>query len=453
MTATTTDENALPENPLSVPITPLSLLRFAFPTMFMMVFYGLYTIVDTIFVSRFVNTNALSSINIVTPAINVIVGLGAMLAAGGTAIIGRKLGAGREAEARSDLTQLTLTGAVLGLAIAAVGTLYLDDIVAALGASDILHPYARDYLSILILFTPASMVQVLFSMFFIAAGRPGLGMVAGVLGGVVNAVFDYLFIVEFGMGISGAAIATGMGYMVPALTGLVFFFRNRQNALHFGAMRFSPAVLGESCYNGSSEMVSQLSAAVSTFFFNAVMLRLLAENGVAAITIMIYSQFLLTTLFIGFSMGVAPIISFNYGGGDRERLRSLRRLCYAIIAVMSVVIFAVVAVGSPFLLDLFSPRGTEVFAVSRNGFSFFQYSFLLCGINIFSSAFFTALSNGLVSAVISFSRTFVFIMLGLMLLPGVLGVNGVWLTVPMAELLSFILSFILLAANRKRYGY
>ncbi|MCD7896791.1 MAG: polysaccharide biosynthesis C-terminal domain-containing protein, partial [Planctomycetaceae bacterium] len=183
----------------------------------------LYTIVDTIFVSRFVNTNALSAINIVTPAINFIVGLGAMLATGGTAIIGRKLGAGREAEARSDLTQLTLTGAVLGLAIAVVGSMSMDAIVAALGASDILHPYARDYLSILLLFTPASMVQVLFSMFFIAAGRPGLGMVAGVLGGVVNAVFDYLFIVEFGMGITGAAVATGMGYMVPAIIGLGFF--------------------------------------------------------------------------------------------------------------------------------------------------------------------------------------------------------------------------------------
>ncbi|MCD7896790.1 MAG: hypothetical protein LUG50_08970 [Planctomycetaceae bacterium] len=231
------------------------------------------------------------------------------------------------------------------------------------------------------------------------------------------------------------------------------FFRNRNNPLRFGAMRFNLPVLCESCYNGLSEMVSQLSAAVTTFFFNAVMLRMMAETGVAAVTIMIYSQFLLTTLFIGFSMGVAPIISFNYGSGDQARLRRLRRLCYRTIAVMSVVIFLTVALGGAFLLDLFSPRGTAVFAVSRNGFAIFQYSFLLCGVNIFSSAFFTALSNGLVSAVISLSRTFVFIMVGLFVLPEILGVNGVWLTVPLAELLSFILSLILLAVNKRRYGY
>lgn len=453
MPDTSTAEAQSVGNPLAKRFTPLSLFRFAFPTIFMMVFMGLYTTVDTIFVSRFVNTNALSSINIVTPVINLIVGLGAMLATGGSAIIARKLGDAREADARNDLTQITLLGLGIGVLIAIIGLANIRPIVIALGASEALLPYTLDYLSVLLFFAPANIVQVLFSVFFIAAGRPGLGMAASIAGGLANVALDYVFIVVMHMGIAGAALATGIGYAIPALVGLAFFLRNRSGALFFTKPHFTVRVLLESCYNGSSEMVSQLSAAITTFYFNRAMLALLGEDGVAAITIIIYSQFLLVTLYIGYSMGVAPIISYNYGNGNQAQLRRIRRMCFTFITALSLVTFGLALWKGSWLVQLFSPGGTAVYNITRGGFAIFQYSFLFCGFTIFASALFTALSNGLLSAVISFSRTFVFLIAGIHILPIFLGVNGIWLTIPLSELLAFGLSVVLISMSRKRYKY
>ncbi len=451
-TASAPSEN--PEyNPLSQRFTTFSLLRFAFPTIFMMLFYGLYTIVDTMFVSRFVNTNALSSINIVTPVINIVVGLGTMLATGGSAIVARKLGDGGDVEARQDLTLIVLVGVAIGLVIAAIGLLFLEPIIYGLGASELLFPYARDYLSTLFVFAPANILQVIFTVFFVTAGRPGLGMAAGIMGGVANAVLDYVFIVPLRMGIAGAALATGIGYMMPVVVGVVFFLRNGRGALYFTLPRLRLGVLGESCFNGSSEMVSQLSAAITIFFFNATMMTLLGEDGVAAITIIIYSQFLLTTLYIGFSMGVAPVVSYNYGSGDYTQLRRICRICFGVIGAMSLLVFGATFFGGATLVNVCTARGTEVYEIARSGLLIFQFSFLLCGFNIFTSAFFTALSNGFVSAVISFSRTFLFLMAGLLILPAIFQVNGVWITIPLSELLAFILSVFLLIKLRRRYRY
>ena len=299
-------------NPLSQEFSICSLLCFAFPSIITMLFMGLYTIGDTIFVSRFVDTNALSAINIVTPIINIIVGLGTMLATGGSAIVARKMGAGEEKAASQDFTLIVFCGILLGFIIAIIGAVFIDDIIRILGASELLFPYCKDYLFILLIFTPASMLQVLFQNLIITAGRPGLGMVLSVGAGAINVLLDYIFMVPLGMGISGSALGTGIGYLIPTIIGICFFMIGKGN-MRFTLPVFRPMVLIESCTNGCSEMVSQAAAAVTTFLFNIVMIRLLGENGVAAITIIIYTQFLLTSLYIGFSMGVAPIISYNYG--------------------------------------------------------------------------------------------------------------------------------------------
>lgn len=452
MTGTDTAEDAC-GNPLARHFTVFSLLSFAFPTIFMMVFFGLYTIVDTMFIARFVNTNALSALNIVTPVINVIVGLGTMAAAGGGAIIARKLGDRRDGEARQDLTLITLGGLALGLAIAVLGLLFVEPIVVGLGASEVLTPYAVDYLSILLVFAPANILQTLFAIFFVTAGRPGMGMAAGVLGGLVNAVLDYVFMGPLGMGMAGAALATGIGYLVPCLAGVAFFLGNRGGALYFTRPRFRLRVLGESCFNGSSEMVSQLSAAITTFFFNAAMMRLAGEDGVAAITIIIYSQFLLTTLYIGFSMGVAPVVGYNFGSGNHRQLKRLFQTCFGVIAVFSAMVFAALLAGGDSLVQIFAAPGTPVHELVRTGMSLVRISFLLCGFNIFASGFFTALSNGLVSAVISFSRTFVFLLTGILALPVFWGIDGVWLAIPLAELFALVLSAAFVFGLGKRYGY
>lgn len=429
-----------------------SLLRFAFPTIVMMVFMGLYTIVDTIFVARFVSTDALSAINIVCPVINLTVGLGTMIAAGGSAVVSRKMGAGLEQEAKEDFTLLILAAAGIGAAILICGTLWLNPILLALGASERLLPYCRDYLGLLLLFLPANVIQTVYANLFVTAGKPGLGFGLSVLAGLANILLDYVFIVPGGMEIRGAALGTGLGYLIPAAAGTVFFFRNR-GALSFVKPRWRGALLTESCLNGSSEMVGQLAAALTTFLFNLTMMERLGEDGVAAVTIMIYSQFLLNTLFIGFSMGVAPVIGFHYGSGNRKQQRKILSICIRFLAAASLLIFALSISGGSLVVRMFTPDASRVYEIAAAGFPVFSVSFLFCGFNIFTSALFTALSNGKVSAVLSFLRTFGLLCGGILLLPRFFGIIGVWMAVPMAEGIMFFVSLGCLIYYRERYHY
>ena len=428
------------------------LLRFAFPTVVMMLFMGLYTIVDTVFIARAVGTDALSAVNVVCPVINITVGLGTMLAAGGNAVISREMGIGQKQEAKEDFTLLVIMAAVIGSVIFAVGEMGLDGIVSALGASDLLFPYCKAYLGVLLLFMPANILQTVFSNLFVTAGRPGLGFGLSVLAGLANVILDYIFIVLCGLGIRGAALGTGCGYCIPAAAGGVFFLQNR-GSLSFTGLKWKWKIIRESVVNGSSEMVGQLAAAVTTFLFNITMMELAGEDGVAAVTIMIYSQFLLNTLYIGFSMGVAPVIGFNYGSRDSTRQKKVFRICMGVITASSLLVFGLSMLGGPWAVGVFAPDGAEVHRIAAEGFPVFSWSFLFCGLNIFTSAMFTALSNGRVSAVLSFLRTFGLLTGGILLLPRFCGVMGVWLAVPIAEGIMFLVSVLCLILYRKRYLY
>lgn len=430
-------------NPLSKDFTVLSLVRFAFPSMVMMLFMGLYTITDTIFVARFVGTDALSAINIVCPVIYFIVGLGTMLAAGGSAVIAKRMGAGEADGARSAFTLIVLTGVLIGLVITIAGLLFTDEIIRALGASELLFPYCRDYLTVQLIFAATNMLQVLYQNLFITAGQPTLGLVLSVLAGTANIAFDYMFIGLLKMGIKGAALGTSIGYMIPALAGTAFFLSGRSE-LYFCRPRPDRYVLLKSCSNGISEMISQLSAAVTTFLFNTAMMRLKGEDGVAAVTVMLYSQFLLTALYIGFSMGTAPVISYNYGSRNVKQLKKIIRICFCFMAAFSFLIFLLSVLGGENISRIFAGNNENVFAITRAGFSIFSFGFLFSGINIFSSALFTALSDGKVSAAISFSRTFVFLTAFLLILPQFLQVTGIWLAVPAAEMVTFFLAVCLI---------
>lgn len=419
--------------------TPQSLLLFAFPSIVMMLFMGLYTAVDTIFAARFVNTDALSAINIVCPMVNLTVGFATMIATGGNALVSRKMGEGRFREARQDFTLLILAGITGGVLLTLFGTLFLDELLRALGASPRLFPYCKAYLQTLLLFLPASVLQTLFSNLFVTAGRPGLGFALSLLAGIANIVLDYIFMVPCALGIRGAALGTGVGYLIPALSGLIFFARTG-GPLSFTRPRWSAPTLLEACFNGSSEMVSQLSSAVTTYLFNHVMLALRGEPGVAAITILIYAQFLLNTLFIGYSIGVAPVIGFLHGSGDAVRQKKVLRISLAFIAGASIAIFAISRLGGAHIAALFATDSPEVLRMASDGFAIFSYSFLFCGVNIFTSAMFTALSNGRLSAALSFLRTFGLLAGGILLLPRVFGIIGVWLAVPVAEFVMFFVS-------------
>ena len=429
-----------------------SLLRFSLPTVGMMIFLSLYTIVDGIFVSRFVGSSALSAVNIVFPLICIPIGVGVMLATGGCAVVARRLGEGREADACRTFSFLTLAGLAAGTVFSLLGLGFAQPLSRLLGATPELLPYCTDYLRYMLLFSPFCILQSLFQSFFVAAGRPGLGLGLTVCSGVTNAVLDFVFIVPLGLGVMGAALATAAGYLITAAAGVVFFLTRRQG-LRFLPPRWEGRVLAKACGNGSSEMVTNLANAVVTFLFNLLMLRFLGEDGVAAITIVLYAQFLLTALYMGFSMGVAPVVSFQYGAGNTYRLRRIFRSCLIFVGASSALVFAVALGLSGFLVAVFSPPGTAVHGYALEGFRLFAPSFLFAGLNIFSSSFFTALSDGLTSAVISFARTFGFLLVGLLVLPAALGVTGVWLAVPFAEVLCCLLAAWFLVRKRKKYQY
>lgn len=429
-----------------------SLLRFAFPTMIMMVFTSLYTIIDGIFVSRFIGSNALSAINIVYPVINLMIGIGVMLASGGSALIAKKLGEHKEKEANKDFSLIIVTALVLSLLILAAGTLFLEPIVRLLGSTDVLLTYCEEYLGILVFFTPACMLQLLFHSFFVTAGKPLLGLFLTIAGGVVNIILDYICMGPLQMGISGAALATGIGQLIPAVFGLLYFLSGK-NVLRLVMPHFCPSSLLKSCSNGSSEMVSNVSTAVVTYLFNVVMLRLLGETGVAAITIVLYGQFLFNALYLGFSIGVAPVISFNYGRGDVKLLQRLFKICTSFILTTSIIGTGIALFLSPYIVQIFTPVGSPTYIIAKTGFFLFSFNYLFAGLNIFASSMFTAFSNGPVSAIISFSRTFVFIAASILLLPEVMGVTGVWLAVPAAECVTLALSFYFFYTRRHKYHY
>lgn len=439
-------------NPLAQKINLSSLLKFAFPTIIMMVFMGLYTIIDTIFVSRFVNTNALSAINIVCPVINIIVGISTMLATGSSAIIAKNMGENKYHRANQNFTMIIIVGIIIATIITLSGIIFIDQIIWGLGASERLFGYCKDYLFIIILFTPASFLQILFQSLIITAGKPKLGLILSISAGIINIVFDYLLIVPLNMGIMGSAIATGLGYLSVSLVG-IYFFSCGKGTLRFVIPKFNQSVLIRSCTNGASEMVSQLASAITTFLFNLIMMDLAGENGVAAISIIIYSQFLLTAFYIGYSMGIAPIISFNYGADNKVNLKKLFQLSKIFVLSSSLVIFSLAFILGTDIVAIFVHDNINVFSLAKNGFMIFSFSFLFSGFNIFASAFFTALSNGRISALISFSRTFVFILLTLFTLPKLFHTTGVWLAIPIAEMLTVILVIYLLIKYKEYYHY
>ena len=425
---------------------------FALPTTIMMVVMSLYTIVDGVFVSRHVSTNALSSINIVYPVINIVLGISVMLSTGSSAIVAKKMGEGRPDSARQTFTTIILLNIGLGLVIALFGNLAAVPLSRLLGASELLLEDCVTYLRWQLAFAPALMLQILFQMYFVTEGRPGIGLFLTLLAGVSNALLDYLLIVPLGLGIAGAAIATVTGYMIPAVIGLLYFACSRRS-LWLVRPRMERGELKDTCINGSSEMVTNLSSGIITFLFNLAMMHFAGEDGVAAITIIQYSQFLLNALFMGFSQGVSPVISFNYGSKNHNQLKQVFRTSLIFTAVTSLATFLLAQVTGSLVVGVFSRPGTAVYALARHGFTIFAFSFLFSGLTIFASALFTALSDGRISAVISFVRTFGLIITSLLVLPFLIGIDGVWLAIPIAEFGGVMLSIYYMKKLKDVYRY
>lgn len=370
--------------------------------------------------------------------VNVAIAISTMLGTGGSTIISKYLGEGKKERAREALTQFVVLALVLSFVLLIISEIFLTPISRFLGASDILLADCRMYLGTAMLFAPACMLQAVFQSFLVTAGRPGLGLALMIGAGISNMVLDYVLIVPCQMGIAGAALATGIGQCIPAVCGLCFFLFTR-NELRFCRFTFSAKEIGSACYNGSSEMVSQLSNAVITFLLNIVMMSLAGKNGVAAITILLYGQFLFNAVYMGFSIGISPIIGFQYGAGNRQKLRNIYKIAFLFVIVSSVLVVAVAVIFSPAIVTNFT-KEQRTWELASVGFRIFAINFLFSGINITSSGFFTALSNGKVSALISFSRTLVFIVISLLILPRIFHITGAWLAILVAEFLTMIIS-------------
>lgn len=430
-----------------------SLLRFAVPNVVMMIILSMYIIVDGMFISRILGTTALSAANMVYPATSFEMALAIMIATGGSAIIARKLGEGKEEEARELLSFLVAVEILLGTLFAIIGSLFIGPVITLLGASAAQTPMCVTYAGILFAFAPAFFLQTAFQTFLVTAGKPALGLIVTVLSGVANIVLDYVFMVPLNMGIAGAAIATGIGYCIPAVVGIVFFAAGKKNALHFVRPKLKVRELLHACANGSSEMVTNLANAVTTFLFNYMFLQYYGEDGVAAITIILYFQYIFTALYFGYSNGIAPIISFKYGCGDRRQLKKIFNSNLLFLIVSAVVTNLLIRLTIGQAVTVFAAAGSGVYELAVHGFSVYSVGFLVMGMGIFASALFTALSDGRTSALISFSRTFLFVAASILILPNLWNEFGLWAAVPIAEGLGTVIAVLFLVRKRKIYHY
>lgn len=418
----------------------LSLFIFALPSMMMMLFSSLYVIVDGTFVSRVLGTLALSSVNMLYPVISMEMAVGIMIGSGGSAIIAKKLGEKNADAARADFTLLIVVTILVGIMVMLLGLLGIDPLLNFLGVSTSQADFCRAYGRVLLAFAPMFILQTVFQILFMTAGKPTLGLITSVLAGITNMALDYLFMVPLQMGIEGAAFATGIGYCIPAVFGLIYFSINQRGSLYFVKFRMDRTVIVNTCANGSSEMVTNISNAVTTLLFNYTFMRYWGESGVASITIIMYFQYIFTAIFFGYSNGVAPVLSYHFGGQNQKMLISVLRHSMIIIGISSIMSFALSLVLSDPVIRIFTSRSSEVYNLTSSGIHYYSAAFLLMGINIFASAFFTALSDGKTSALLSFSRTFLFLVPAIICLPLLFKGIGVWFAVLVAESFGGIVS-------------
>lgn len=431
-------------------LTFIEFIKFVAPAVFSMIFISMYTIVDGIFVSTYVGSNALASINITLPITNIVCGFGVMMGTGGSAIIAKKLGENEKEKANSAFSLIFLASGIVGILCTVLGVIFLKDICILLGATDGLIEYCVTYARIIICTIPFFIIKLIVEYFTRAEGNFNVSLLLTIVGGLINILFDYIFIKVLKMGIAGAGLATGLGIIVSVIIG-IWYFVFCKSVLKFKKPILSINILNNTIINGASEMITQVSAGFTTLLFNLIILKYVGEDGVAAFTIILYAQFLLVSAYIGFSAGIAPLISFNFGAKNRERLKeSLMHSKYFLI-ISAILIFSITEIFAPNIVGIFVDTENAVFTLALRGLKLFGVSFLFVGINIFTSGLFTALSDGKTSGIVSICRAFIFVIIGLIVLPRILNLDGVWLTVPFAELATLLVSYILLNRYKRIY--
>ncbi len=438
---------------LSEHFTYKKLLRFVLPSIVMMIFTSIYSVVDGLFVSNFAGKTALAAINLIYPYIMAISTLGFMMGTGGSALVGRILGEGDKKLANEHFSMIVYATAGFGTIFSIIGFLFVPTMSRLFGATGELLTMCNLYGHICFLSMPFFMLQNVFQCFFITAEKPKLGLGVIVSAGLTNMILDFLFVVVFGWGLKGAAIATVCGEVVGGLSPILYFSGKNTSLLHLGKTHFDSRALLKTCANGSSELMTNLSSSVVTVLYNSQLMRIAGEDGVAAYSTIMYVDFAFVAVFLGYSLGSAPIVSFHYGAGHHEELKNMKKKSLTLIAISGLCMTLFSHIFAQPLAAFFVSYDKKLMAMTIHGFTIYAFAYLLKGFNVYGSSFFTALNNGMVSAIISFMRTLVFEVAAILILPALFGINGVWCAVLVAEALAFCITVFFFLTKQKKYQY
>lgn len=438
---------------LSEHFTYKKLLRFTLPSIVMMVFSSIYGVVDGVFISNYVDTESFAAVNLIMPFLMVLGALGFMIGTGGSALVSFTLGTGEERKANEIFSMLIYVLLIIGTVFTVIGIWIMEPVARFLGADETMVPVCVTYGRIVLAALIPFMLQNTFQSFLVAAERPDFGLYITIAAGVSNMLLDALFVAVFRWGVVGAALATGISQFIGGVIPLLFFLFPNRSRLRLCRAKFNARTLGKACANGSSEFMSNISMSVVNMLYNWQLMRLMGSDGVAVYGVIMYVNFIFVSISLGYSIGSAPIVSFHYGAANQEELQGLLRKSVCLTAITGVLLTAVALLSARPLSLIFMSHNAALLAITTRAFSIYSLSFLMVGFNIYASSFFTALNDGLTSALISFARTLVLQIAAVLLLPLIWGVDGVWGAVIAAEALALILSIGCFIRNRKKYAY
>lgn len=438
---------------LSDHFTTPRLLRFVSPSIIMMIFTSIYGVVDGLFVSNYVGKTPFAAVNLIMPFLMIMGAVGFMFGTGGSAVVSQALGEGKPDKANQYFSMMVYVVIGSGIVLTLVGLLFLRPIAAAFGASGEMLDNCVVYGRIILCTLTVFMLQNVFQSFLVTAERPQLGLAVTVAAGVTNMLLDFIFVAAFRWGIIGAAAATAASQLIGGLAPLIYFLRPNTSKLHLVKTKLNAHILGKTCINGSSELMTNISMSLVNILYNFQLMHYIGEDGVAAYGIIMYVSFIFAAIFIGYSIGSAPIIGYHYGAGNHVELKSLFRKSLCLITLWNIILTALAILTAQPLAKIFVGYDIGLTELTTRALALYSLSFLFMGYNIFGSAFFTALGNGVVSAAISFLRTLLFQIAAVLILPLLLGIDGIWLAIVVAELLALIITVYFFVKKKDNYHY
>lgn len=438
---------------LSEHFTYKKLIKFTLPTIAMMIFTSIYGVVDGLFISNCVGSESFAAVNLIMPALMILGSIGFMIGTGGSAIVSKTIGEGDTKKANEYFSMLIYLIIITGIILSVIGFIFIRPISVLLGAEGDMINDCVIYGRVILVILTAFLLQNSFQSFLVVAEKPKMGLIISIAAGVTNMILDFLFVYILKMGVLGAALATAISQIVGGIIPLVYFIRKNDTVLRLVKTKFKLKPILKTCANGSSEMVTNLSMSLVNMLYNMQLMEYAGSNGVVAYGIIMYVGFIFVGTYLGYSIGSAPIIGYNYGANNTDELKGLLKKSLKLIAITSIVMTGIAEILARPLASIFVSYDIELLEMTTTAIRIFSLSYIISGFNIFTSSFFTALNNGVVSAIISFLRTLVFQIAMIFILPKFMGLEGIWLAVVVAEILSLMVSIAFLICNRKKYQY